>query len=148
MSSKTLADVVEALIGAAFVDGGLEKAYQCIRTLLPREIWFDEHLTILASAVAPCSHTSLELLEQLVGHAFQHPTLLLEAVTRASLPFSTSGISYERLQFLGDDVSLVRTGTVTFKKCILAGPYVLRCRTVACNVDMGRHPLLADSSAG
>jgi len=66
MSSKTLADVVEALIGAAFVDGGLEKAYQCIRTLLPREIWFDEHLTILASAVAPRSHTSLELLEQLV----------------------------------------------------------------------------------
>jgi len=120
MSSKTLADVVEALIGAAFVDGGLEKAYQCIRTLLPRETWFDDHLTILASAVTPCSHTSLKLLEQLVGHTFQHPALLLEAVTHASIPFSTSGMSYERLEFLGDAVSLAPKAHRQFSRLVLS----------------------------
>lgn len=37
MSSKTLADVVEALIGAAYVDGGFEKALKCMEILLPTE---------------------------------------------------------------------------------------------------------------
>jgi ERCC4-related helicase len=41
MSSKVLADVVEALIGAAFVDGGLHRAYTSIQALLSKETWWD-----------------------------------------------------------------------------------------------------------
>lgn len=106
MSSKILADVVEALIGAAFVEGGLGKAYQCIQTLLPNETWYldAEIYNRLTSDLAPCNHTSLGLLERLIGHRFSHPTLLVEAITHASLPFQRTGMSYERLEFLGDAV--------------------------------------------
>ncbi|KAK5136865.1 hypothetical protein LTR08_001787 [Meristemomyces frigidus] len=106
MSSKTLADVVEALIGAAFVDGGLQKAYQCIATLLPNETWYSEIAisTTLTSDLIPCTHNSLGLLERLIGHHFSRPTLLVEAITHASLPSQRTGMSYERLEFFGDAV--------------------------------------------
>jgi dsRNA-specific ribonuclease/ERCC4-related helicase len=105
MSTKVLADVVEALIGAAFVDGGLYKAYACIRTLLPKETWwtpdvlFDAILKESTHAGSIC----LERLEKLVGHRFGHPRLLLEAITHASQPNNTVP-SYERLEFFGDAV--------------------------------------------
>ncbi|TKA82698.1 hypothetical protein B0A55_01272 [Friedmanniomyces simplex] len=106
MSSKVLADVVEALIGAAYVDGGLEKAYRCIQTFLPDEVWFtaSDSFDRLTPDVSSYHHTSLEALERLIGHRFVHPTLLLEAITHASLPFQRTGMSYERLEFLGDAV--------------------------------------------
>ncbi|KAK3650368.1 Dicer-like protein 2 [Elasticomyces elasticus] len=106
MSSKVLADVVEALIGAAYMDGGLAKAYHCIQVFLPDETWYSasqiyKHLTPDAS---PASVGSLHDLERLVGHHFNNPTLLIEAITHASLPFQRTGMSYERLEFLGDAV--------------------------------------------
>ncbi len=39
MSTKTLADVVESLIGAAFQDGGFPKAIQCLKVFLPDVEW-------------------------------------------------------------------------------------------------------------
>ncbi|KAK3117744.1 Dicer-like protein 2 [Teratosphaeriaceae sp. CCFEE 6253] len=106
MSSKALADVVEALIGAAYVDGGLDKAFRCIKTFLPDETWYTapESFLKLTTDLAPCDHHSLDTLERLIGHHFTHPTLLVEAVTHASLPFQRTGMSYERLEFLGDAV--------------------------------------------
>ncbi|KAK0367338.1 Dicer-like protein 2 [Friedmanniomyces endolithicus] len=106
MSSKILADVVEALIGAAYMDGGLEKAYLCIRTFLPDETWHlgNESFNRLTLEPTPHHQSSLEALERLIGHHFDHPTLLVEAITHASLPFQRTGMSYERLEFLGDAV--------------------------------------------
>ena len=108
LSSKVLADVVEALIGAAMVDGGLKKAYKCIQTLLPDETWFDEDVmfnTLTPASTHSDNHTSLDTLEDLIGHRFQHKALLVEAITHASLPFQRNGeMSYERLEFLGDAV--------------------------------------------
>lgn len=108
LSSKVLADVGEALVGAAYVDGGLEKAYTCIRTMLPHETWFDlgESSNRLISELPTGVHNSLGLLEQLVGHKFANPALLLEATTNASFPSNRNrhGMSYERLEFLGDAV--------------------------------------------
>ncbi|GAB7360413.1 hypothetical protein MBLNU230_g8369t1 [Neophaeotheca triangularis] len=106
MSSKVLADVVEALIGAAYVDGGLPKAYQCIKTLLPRETWSDhtESLGSLKADPTRSSSVNLPKLEELIGHKFNQPSLLLEAVTHASSQGAASSMSYERLEFLGDAV--------------------------------------------
>ncbi|KAF2766032.1 P-loop containing nucleoside triphosphate hydrolase protein [Teratosphaeria nubilosa] len=104
MSSKVLADVVEALIGAAYVDEGLDKAYSCIKSLLPEENWYDNPVEGLTIDLSPSTVMALGPLEDLVGHHFKHTQLLVEAVTHASLPFSTSGMSYERLEFLGDAV--------------------------------------------
>lgn len=106
MPMKTIADVVEALIGAAFVDGGLEKAHRCLQFLLPGETWWpvSHSCNSLVADVAATPYRTLEQLELLVGHRFKHPTLLVEATTHASLPFQRIGMSYERLEFLGDAV--------------------------------------------
>lgn len=115
MSTKVLADVVEALIGAAYVDGGLQKAYTCIQTLLPKETWWDSEVlfdTILDEA-AHAESIYLDRLEKLVGHHFVHPKLLLEAITHASQPSNTIP-SYERLEFFGDAVlDLIITPKIT-----------------------------------
>jgi len=105
VSSKVFADVVESLIGAAYVDGGLRKAYTCIQTLLHKEEWWTHESAFNAiSEGLPQTSTNLELLEKLVGHKFRRPSLLLEAITHASHRNNHSGLSYERLEFLGDAV--------------------------------------------
>ena len=106
MSTKVLADVVEAVIGASFVDGGLDRARSCIATLLPNEIWYSPNQCIeyLTAELVPCNYTNRELLERLIGHKFEHPTLLVEAITHVTFPHNRTGMSYERLEFLGDSV--------------------------------------------
>lgn len=106
ISSKVLADVVEALIGASYVDGGLAKAYTCIRTLLPEETWWDPDMlfSTILKEVSPMDLSNLSRLENLIGHAFSHRSLLLEAVTHASYPHNRACLSYERLEFFGDAV--------------------------------------------
>ncbi|KAF2862586.1 P-loop containing nucleoside triphosphate hydrolase protein [Piedraia hortae CBS 480.64] len=104
MSSKILADVIEALIGVSFVDGGLPKAHQCIRTTLPTFVWLDNPFDPLTSNLGSCEYNPLGLLKTLIGHKFHHPILLLEAITHASTPHLQTGRSYERLEFLGDAV--------------------------------------------
>ena len=39
LSTKTVADVIEALVGAAFLDGGFTKALSCLRIFLPEVSW-------------------------------------------------------------------------------------------------------------
>lgn len=106
MSNKVLADVVEALIGAAYVDGGLDKSFRCIRTFLSEEHWYSQQQSISRPLddVTACQRTNLELLQKMIGHGFTHPTLLVEAVTHVSFPSNDSSLSYERLEFLGDAV--------------------------------------------
>lgn len=106
MSSKVLADIVEALIGAALVDGGLSKAYECIQVLLAGETWWPlgtQFDNISEETIECPTLKSLHLLEQLIGHQFSSPSLLLEAITHASHPRNNQ-TSYERLEFLGDAV--------------------------------------------
>lgn len=106
ISSKVLADVVEALIGAAYVDGGLAKAYACIRTLLPKETWWDSDvlLSTVLKEVPSTDTANFAILAKLIGHSFSHRGLLLEAVTHASYPNNRVSHSYERLEFFGDAV--------------------------------------------
>lgn len=106
MSTKTLADVVEALIGAAYVDGGIVKAQKCIETLLPTETWHPPAhcFDLLIQEPRPTPVKNLDLLQHLIGHDFTHTTLLVEAITHVSFPYNRTGLSYERLEFLGDSV--------------------------------------------
>jgi dsRNA-specific ribonuclease len=94
------------LIGAAYVDGGLTKAYICIRTLLPQEVWWDSDTVFdtLLAETTPMDAAHLASLEKLIGHQFVHPSLLLEAITHASQPNNRTSLSYERLEFFGDAV--------------------------------------------
>lgn len=106
-SSKLLADVVESLIGAAYVCGGLPKAFTCLQTLLPLEPWSripEANVSLYEAAPMDLAVTQFDVLERLIGHTFNKKTLLLEALTHNSHtgPHVTS--SYDRLEFLGDAV--------------------------------------------
>jgi dsRNA-specific ribonuclease len=106
-SSKLIADVIESLIGAAYVVGGFEKAFLCVQTLLPLEPWIPvPTANTILHEVAPADAISLSvgILETLVGHSFSKKSLLLEALTHGSFKGPNVHCSYERLEFLGDAV--------------------------------------------
>lgn len=109
LSSKTLADVVEALVGAAFLDGGFAKAIATLEIFLPKVSWsaVEDRNETLHSA-HEISGTSITYpphfaqLEKLVGYTFTLKSLPLEALTHSSHPGLNATTSYERLEFLGD----------------------------------------------
>ncbi|KAI0837301.1 hypothetical protein F5Y06DRAFT_271288 [Hypoxylon sp. FL0890] len=109
MSTKTLADVVEALIGAAYLDGGLSKALTCIRIFIPEVEWrsLDASRDILFNST-PMSTQLLAFLtplEELIGYSFRNKNLLVEAATHSSFGFvNSTGSCMERLEFLGDAI--------------------------------------------
>ncbi|KAK3955498.1 hypothetical protein QBC32DRAFT_333303 [Pseudoneurospora amorphoporcata] len=114
MSSKMVADVVESLIGAAYMCGGMSKALECISLLLPtsksskfkwQEIGLSrDKLFELApnDAIIP---KPLEPLEKAMGYTFSKKSLLIEAMTHPSCPgLGDNDSCYERLEFLGDAI--------------------------------------------
>ncbi|KAM0325326.1 hypothetical protein ACHAQA_007311 [Verticillium albo-atrum] len=108
MSSKTLADIVEALIGTAYVDGGLPKAIACIALFLKELDWkpLATCQVILKSLAPPdvALPPMLMPLEQLIGYTFSTKSLLIEAVTHASFTVGHVSGCLERLEFLGDAI--------------------------------------------
>lgn len=106
-SSKVIADIIESLIGASYLVGGLEKAFTCIRVLLPLEPWtpLTEANEILHKAVPEEEMLkTLDVLESLIQYMFDKKALLMEALTHASYVGPNAHSSYERLEFLGDAV--------------------------------------------
>ncbi|KAI1781014.1 hypothetical protein F4818DRAFT_397486 [Hypoxylon cercidicola] len=109
MGTKTLADVVEALIGAAYLDGGMPKALSCIRIFLPEVDWrsFDSACSALFSQTPMSTQLPAALvpLEELIGYSFRNKNLLVEAATHSSFGLvNAAGSCMERLEFLGDAV--------------------------------------------
>ncbi|TRX97463.1 hypothetical protein FHL15_001741 [Xylaria flabelliformis] len=109
MSTKTLADVIESLIGAAFVDGGMSKVLACLRIFIPEVKWYDltDAHTMISSGRVITTHLrpDYEPLEELIGYQFQNKALLIEALTHASWGISSSAdVCMERLEFLGDSI--------------------------------------------
>ena len=111
LSAKTLADIVEALIGAASLDGAAsgtapEKVIRALQLFLGEVEWRSTEenlarLTIKHDSSLPV----LDLLapvETLIGYTFTHRSLLSEALTQSSL--GAGATSYERLEFLGDAI--------------------------------------------
>jgi dsRNA-specific ribonuclease/ERCC4-related helicase len=105
LSSKVLADVVEALIGASMVDGGIPKALRCLRVFLPELDWQPVSLrqdALIQRVPDTEIPPTLRPLEVLLGYTFSKKALLIESMTHAS---STTGSqSLERLEFLGDSI--------------------------------------------
>ncbi|KAL4799228.1 hypothetical protein BDV19DRAFT_294509 [Aspergillus venezuelensis] len=123
MARKALADVVEALIGAAYIDGGHERACAVIDIFLP-EAQLDSHTSFDTDVDTPMSNTDSPSrtvdqmdtntshphlinhgpLESAIGYKFKNDSLLLEALTHPSCNRDVSTQSYQRLEFLGDAV--------------------------------------------
>lgn len=107
LSTKTLADVVEALIGAAYQDGGIEKATKCLGVFVDDQDWHtpaeSRQLLYYLQPITPLP-TTLEPLEGLIDYTFNKKAILVEAVTHGSFISGVGNRSYERLEFLGDAV--------------------------------------------
>ncbi|MCL7031503.1 hypothetical protein MKW94_015389 [Papaver nudicaule] len=106
MCSKTIADCVEALIGAYYVGGGLSAAFHVMKWLgIPCE--FEPSLideaTNRAFLLCPAPKVDeFKMLESKLGYTFSVKGLLLEAITHASQ--QEVSFCYQRLEFLGDSV--------------------------------------------
>ena len=73
---KVLADVVEALIGAAYLDGGLDLARRCVHVLLPE-------IPIKAPWAMGSRPTSISIdrianAEAIIGYEFDSKILLFD----------------------------------------------------------------------
>jgi dsRNA-specific ribonuclease len=108
LSTKVLADVVEALIGAAYVDGGLQRAAECVQVFLP-EVNNQNIQKILRNGdllnnSGKYQQDNFTILQRLLDRQFNSLDVLVEAITHPSLTFDLSTVSYQRLEFLGDAV--------------------------------------------
>lgn len=153
ISMKVLADVVEALIGAAYIDGGLDVARACINVFLPN-IRVEAPQPNNSSATSHLDPSSFALLryEAVIGYDFCNKAVLLEALTHPSCDRDIQTESYQRLEFLGDavlDMLVVRflaahhhltpltQGHMTLVKSALVNAHFLGflCLNFSCNED-------------
>jgi endoribonuclease Dicer len=107
LSSKTLADVVEAFIGIYYVEGGQDAAKHLMNWIgIPVEFEVEEGELAQAGCQVPetvLRSIDFTALEEHIGHKFRERSLLVEAITHASRP--SSGVPcYQRLEFVGDAV--------------------------------------------
>ena len=106
MSTKVLADVVEALIGASYVEGGPQNASACLEIFLPEIKW---STALRASQILYGLYIDLQVppyngveAEKIISHEFHLKSLLLESLTHPSHHGASS--SYQRLEFGGDAI--------------------------------------------
>ncbi|XP_020094858.1 endoribonuclease Dicer homolog 3b-like isoform X2 [Ananas comosus] len=108
MCSKTIADCVEALVGAYYVGGGLSAALS-LMSWLGFNVTFTTKL--VQDAKFSASHlpyflkkNDIEELESKLNYRFSVKGLLLEAITHPSLQELGIDYCYQRFEFLGDSV--------------------------------------------
>ncbi|XP_078448169.1 dicer-like 1 isoform X2 [Wolffia australiana] len=107
LSSKTLADVVEALIGVYYVEGGEAGASHLMKWMGIQVDLEGEEMDSMNKPYAISESLTrsmdLETLERTLNLRFKNKGLLVEAMTHASRP--SSGVPcYQRLEFVGDAV--------------------------------------------
>lgn len=140
MSTKTLADVVEALIGVAYQDGGIDKALACLKVFLPEVSWLP--LSAQNQRLYAAVTNELKLpprflqLEELLGYTFSRKALLLEAMTHPSYTGPNAGLSYQRLEFLGDAIlDNIVVATITSRAVQLPHNAMHTIRTALVNAN-------------
>ncbi|KAH7925160.1 P-loop containing nucleoside triphosphate hydrolase protein [Leucogyrophana mollusca] len=108
LSTKMLADVVEALIGAAYVHGGFDLGIGCAKLFGLGLTWqtLSSCVDTVLSRVENTDDipTQITDVERMLGYEFSRKLLLVEALTHASYQFDLRTVSYERMEFLGDSL--------------------------------------------
>nr|GMD28858.1 dicer-like protein 4 [Ipomoea batatas] len=107
LMKKTIADVVEALIGAFIVDGGFKAATAFLKWIGIQVDFSASQVINVCSAstrfMALADKIDLTGLEKLLDHDFVHKGLLIQAFIHPSYNHHGGGC-YQRLEFLGDAV--------------------------------------------
>ncbi|PVG02206.1 hypothetical protein CPB86DRAFT_614430 [Serendipita vermifera] len=103
LARRSIQDCMEALLGAAWISGGVSTALE-VGTRLGlcfggENVWWERYdqTGSLVKVNSPFPE-----VEEVLGYRFRDKTLLLEALTHPS--FAKGGTSYQRLEFLGDAV--------------------------------------------
>ena len=109
LSTKVLADIVEALIGAAYIHGGFAMGIECMKAFDLDLSWrpLPECIDAMYSRVIDLAYyptTQIAVVESILGYTFRHKAIAVEALTHASYQGDLETISYERMEFLGDAV--------------------------------------------
>ncbi|KAL2136672.1 hypothetical protein VTI74DRAFT_2404 [Chaetomium olivicolor] len=108
LPTKTLADVVEALIGACYISGGIPRSLACISLFLPDFEWrsIERGRQVLYNEAPANEALPLTMLplESLIGYTFTKKSLLVEAMTHPSCNSPGIRASLDRLEFLGDAI--------------------------------------------
>ena len=109
LSTKVLADIVEALIGAAYFHGGFAMGIECMKAFDLDLSWrpLPECIDAMYSRVIDLAYyptTQIAVVENILGYTFRRKTIAVEALTHASYQGDLETISYERMEFLGDAV--------------------------------------------
>jgi dsRNA-specific ribonuclease len=106
ISKKAIANVVEALIGTAYLQGKLKTALQCAQVFITELL---EHPVDCSLRLA-CGRRELGgvphfgTLETLIGYKFHNTSILTEAMTHPSCEQDLATYSYGRLAVLGSSV--------------------------------------------
>ncbi|TGZ78436.1 P-loop containing nucleoside triphosphate hydrolase protein [Ascodesmis nigricans] len=116
LSTKVLADVIESLIGAAYLSSGFAAATEVLKTFKLSSLQFPWHplehriTSLISTAATNASQYSRRYpsyfsdLEKIIGYTFRNRALLLEAITHVSYGGDSTNTSYQRLEFLGDSI--------------------------------------------
>lgn len=102
---KTIADVLEALVGAFLVDSGFTAATAFLKWI-GIQIDFEESqlLNIFNESknfLSLASQIDITAVEDILGYEFRHKGLLIQAFVHPSYNIHSGGC-YQRLEFLGD----------------------------------------------
>lgn len=105
-------DLVESLIGAAYLHGGFDLAVESCRLFGLGLVW-DRISSRVQTILSPveCTDdfpTQIFDVERMLGYNFKCKLLLVEALTHASYQFDNGTVSYERMEFLGDSGALLK----------------------------------------
>ncbi|XVF35510.1 hypothetical protein REPUB_Repub18cG0151900 [Reevesia pubescens] len=107
LHKKTIADVVEALVGAFIVDRGFKAATAFLRWIGIRVDFQGSQVNNICAAskrfMPLCSKVDTGALENLLDYQFLHKGLLFQAFVHPSHNTHGGGC-YQRLEFLGDAV--------------------------------------------
>lgn len=99
---------MESLIGAAYLHGGFDLGYECIKFFDLGLKWqpLSDRVETMLSRVEKLDNLPPQLadVERMLGYTFKHKLLLIEALTHASHEQDLHTPSYERMEFLGDSV--------------------------------------------
>ncbi|KAL8145327.1 dicer-like protein 4 isoform X2 [Apium graveolens] len=107
LHKKTIADVVEALVGAFIVDSGFKGATSFLKWVGIQVEFEDSEVSRICSASSVylplAAQIDIAALEGSIGYQFNNKGLLLQAFVHPSYSYHSGGC-YQRLEFLGDAV--------------------------------------------